>query len=375
MSCKGVVPYQGPALHAPPPASAFPDTTPHGLIAITPPIRTAVADSLAAALEWIRARTGAPGITAALQRPGVGQWSAQSGLASTNPAHALPPNALFSWASAGKLFTAVVVHQLVEEGRLAYDDRLARFFPDVVNAEWITIDMLLTHTHGLYSFQADSVFHFTPGYSPPETLLAVAARHGPVHCPGVAWSYSNTGYVLLARIIESIEGRPYHEVARRRIVERLKLRHTVVLAPREIPADYVPGHRDGRIDRTFDPSMPYGAGAVVATALDMVHFWRAALDGTLLRPATMRAAYTRLYPMFGQSATTYGRGVMLYDVPTPDGVRTWLGHSGGTEIARAIVVYDPETKAFVAVAITAAVPAEAAALRLLQALPRERWKD
>ncbi len=366
-ACEGVMPYRGLPLHDPPAAAQFPTAAAAGVdtLAFDP----ATADSLEATCAWILERTKAPAITAAVLLPGRAAWSTALGVADADSGTALPADALFYWGSVGKTFTGILVLQLIEEGKLAYDATLSTWFPAVVNADLITIDMLLTHTNGLYSFQADSTFHFTPGYSPPETLLAVAARHEPVHCPGEAWSYSNTGYVLLARILERIEGRPYHEIARDRIVRRLRLAHTVVLAPGESPARLVPGHRDGHADRTFDPSMPYGAGCVAASAADMARFWQAALTGELVRTETMREAFARLYPMFGSTAQCYGRAVMLYDVPSPDGGRTWLGHSGGTETAKALVLHDVPSGAFVAVAINAAVPAEAAAYRLLQELP------
>jgi len=362
------MPYRGLPLHDPPAAAQFPVPA----NATVPPAAfdSVLAESLQATCAWILERTKAPALTAAVLLPGRAAWSTNLGVADADSGTVLPPDAIFYWGSVGKTLTGILVMQLIEEGKLAYDAKLATWFPDVVNANLITIDMLLTHTHGLFSFQADSTFHFTPGYSPPETLLAVAARHEPVHCPGEAWSYSNTGYVLLARILEMIEGRPYHEIARDRIVRRLHLADTVVLAPRESPANLVPGHRDGHPDRTFDPSMPYGAGGVAASAADMVRFWQAALTGELVNAETTRQAFARLYPMFGSTAQCYGRAVMLYDVPVPGGTRTWLGHSGGTETAKAIVLYDVESGAFVAVGINAAVPAEAAAFRLLQELPR-----
>ena len=113
------------------------------------------------------------------------------------------PNAVPRWfwfASDGKAFTAVVVQQLVEEGKLKFDDKLARWFPDYPNARVITIDHPLTHTSGIYSFQADSgLLRAKPGYKTPEELIAVALTHGNAFCPGEYWSYSNTGYVMLKR--------------------------------------------------------------------------------------------------------------------------------------------------------------------------------
>lgn len=67
-----------------------------------------------------------------------------------------------------------------------------------------SIDHLLTHTSGIYSFQSNPVLRASPGYKPPEELISTARNHGNGFCPGEYWSYSNTGYVMLGRIIEQI---------------------------------------------------------------------------------------------------------------------------------------------------------------------------
>jgi D-alanyl-D-alanine carboxypeptidase len=124
----------------------------------------------------------------------------------------------------GKAFTAAVVMQLIEEGKLSYSDPLARWFPDFPNAGAITVDHLLTHTSGAFSFNTDLKFRKKKGYTPPDELIRIAARHGNALCPGERWSYTNTGYVLLARIVEKIEGLPFHQVVTRRVIDRLGLR-------------------------------------------------------------------------------------------------------------------------------------------------------
>ncbi len=275
--------------------------------------------------------------------------------------------ALFYWASAGKLFTGTVVMQLIEEGKLDYDAPLARWFPDFPNAQAITIDHLLTHTNGIFSFNADPAFRQLPGYVPPETALAIAARHGCVCCPGEQWYYSNTGYVLLAKIVEAVEQRPFHEVVHARIVEPLGLQHTVALAPRQNLAGLPVGHVDGKPLTSFNPTTPFGAGNIAASADDMITFLHARLTGKLLKPATVEASLARLYTMFSPaSGQFYGRGVMLYDVPDKDGSQLlWIGHSGGTPGCKAVVAYDTDTHVFVAVALNGEAAAEAVANRLV----------
>ena len=96
--------------------------------------------------------------------------------------------------------------------------------------------------------------------------------------------------------------------------------------------------------------------------------WFFSKRGQLLKPETVYSQFARLYPMFG-NGTFYGRGLMLYDVPTKEGGRaTWLGHSGGCPGIKAVVVYDMDAKVFIAVAPNSDGSAEATANLLLKAL-------
>lgn len=320
---------------------------------------------LDSAVDWILEKTGAPGITAAVGIPGQGVWEATRGVACTSPLQPLAAEPYFYWGSVGKAFTAVVIMQLVEEGKLRNSDLLSRWFPKFPNAGAITIDHLLTHTNGTFSFQQDLKLRRERGYHGPAKLIAVAARHGSIFCPGERWMYSNTGYVLLARIIEEVEGRPYHEVVTTRIIQPLGLRHTIALAPRQAPKGLVVGHVARKPDREFEPSTPFGAGVIVATAADMVAFWRAVLSGILVRQLTIVRAYFQLFPMF-EPGLFYGRGVMLSEFRDQDGVsHMWLGHSGGTPSAKAVIAYDVTERVFIAVAFNGDVSAEAGANKLL----------
>ena len=265
--CVSAVPYAGPPLHVPPDSAIFAGAD--GAMA------GALGDSLTSRLDgvisWILANTAAPGITAAVGIPGEGLWSSSRGLARIDPATPFAPRPYFHWASAGKAFTAAVVMQLIEEGKLAYADPLARWFPEFPNAGAITIDHLLVHTSGAFTFNSDLKFRRKRGYSEPRELIRIAARHGNATCPGEAWSYSNTGYVLLARIVERVEGRPFHEVVTRRVIERLGLANTIALAPRQRPGGLAMGHAVGeggervrrrlrRVPRRGDPRGRPGGG-------------------------------------------------------------------------------------------------------------------
>ncbi|NOT33054.1 MAG: beta-lactamase family protein [Candidatus Eisenbacteria bacterium] len=362
LECSAAVPYRGGRMHAPPDSGVWS----RAARSIDDTLGATPARHLNAELDTLLTLTRSPGITAAVGIPGRGHWSAHRGLARSKPRRELTEDSQFYWASAGKSFTAVIVLQLVQEGRLSLADSIARWFPDFPNARVITIDHLLTHTGGVNSQRQPTEWHRHLGYRSPEAFIASAAMGGSEFCPGENWNYSNAGYVMLARIVEQLERRPFHEVVTARIVEPLGLRATHALAPREKWPQLVTGHQGGRPETRFDRTTPFGAGNIAATAGDLVIFWHAVLSGRLLRGPTVRAAFDRLYPMFSDPMF-YGRGVMLFEVA--DGARhsTWLGHAGGAHGARAVVAYDVERDLYVAVALNDEGSAVAAAYRLLKA--------
>lgn len=365
LKCKGRVNYAGPPLRAQLGAWQFEAAAKAGISRLAP----VISDSLEASFEKAAGAMKTSALTAALATADGGIWTQTL----TSSAGAGLPTSFF-WASVGKAYTATAILQLVEEGKLALDAPLSRWAPEMPNAAWITVEDLLAHTSGLYSFQADASLRAEPGYKSPERLLAVAATQPAGFCPGGAWSYSNTGYVLLGRIIEALDGRPYHEALTQRVVERLDLRETTVLAPRQVlkgmAAPIASGETDGATD---DVTTSYAAGAVAASAADVVRFWRAVMVGRLHGAQMTQRRFARLYPMAGVGPGYYGLGVMVSDLSAadPNATDTWLGHAGGLPGAKALVAYSLEKQAYVAVALTGEGSPEATANLLLSGLPKK----
>lgn len=267
------------------------------------------------------------------------------------------------WASVGKAFTATAVLQLVEEGKLRLDDPLSKWFPRFPNAAAITIDDLLLHTAGIFSANEDLAARKSPRYRSPKESIEISTRHGAMFCPGQNWRYSNTGYTLLGEILSAVEGKPYPQILRTRIIDRLGLTSFRVVEPNDPLTGVAPLLPKDGSDPGMSPSWGGAAGSVVGSATDMLRFWHALLSGKLLSPEATARRFSRLYPMF-DSGTYYGQGVMIYDVP---GV-LWIGHGGGTPGAKAIVAYSPADRTFVAVAINTDGPTEAVANLLLRTL-------
>lgn len=353
--CEAAKTYEGRPLRAQLPSEALSVAGP-----LAGALDPATVRRLETALQRVAQGTRAQALTVAVARPGVGSWS---GAWRKNPTAGEDP--LFWWASVGKVVTAVVVLQLAEEGRLSLSDPISQYIPGAPNGRAVTLAHLLEHTAGLFSANEDRAHRAAPGSRTLSDDLVVLRRHGAMFCPGQAWRYTNTGYSLLGAVIEKVEGRPFHEVAKRRVLDRLGPSSLRMLSPNDRAADVAPLAPENPRDPVIHPSWAGPAGSLVGRAADVNRLLQAVLGSELLRPETTRAQFARLYPMFDGSSF-YGRGVMTYE-PTGTGI-LWLGHGGGSPGAKAITVWSPADRAFVSVALTGDGPAEAGANLLLKAL-------
>ena len=375
LSCQTAVPFAGPQPHGALPTKLFPAAASDA--AADGPLPAALAAQLDQQVRDLLAKTGAPAITAALTVPGLGRWSSTQGLARVQPAQPVTAGTDFYWGSVAKTLTAVLVLQLVEEGKLSLDDAVARWFPQIPQAQYITVARLLSHTSGLQT-NANSTSGL--GADPPAEQAALLASMPLLFCPGTNASYSNAGYLLLALVVESVEQRPFYQSVQQRIAGPLGLQNLRGLRPGEgAPVALATPH--DRQTPVPDPNAwtRLGAGNVVARAEDMVVFWQAVLSGRLLRPASVQSQWSVLHALGPQTAESnqgvqwFGKGVMLTE--WTDGVRrprTWLGHFGGIPTANAALLYDPVAEAYVAVAVNSAVSSAAVANALLATV--EAWR-
>lgn len=354
--CDRAAPFADTGVHAPPTAAEQRSSGDLGR-ALDPQ----TAARLQAAFDrGLAASPGVRSITVAVGVPGRGAWTAQR-LAPGDPLAAL-----YWWASAGKMFTAATVLQLADEGKLSLSDPVSKWIGGVPNGDAVTVEHLLNHTSGLFSANEDLVVRREDRPQSFEDRLKVAARHGAMFCPGQHWRYSNTGYDLLGRIIEKVDGRPYAEAVTARIVRPLDLKSTRILVQggsfAEVAAILPPGAA-----KPFDPTQPGPAGAVVASSPDMIAFLQALLGARILKPETTAGLLRTPYPMF-DPGTFYGLGLMLYDIPAQGSNLYWVGHGGGAPGVAAQVAWSPRDKAFVAVALTGEGAPAAYANALLRAL-------
>ena len=303
------------------------------------------------------------GISATVLMPKKGIWETNRGFVS-KPDDIVVDNAtVFFWASVGKLITSTIIHQLISENKLSFTDKLSIWFPDIQDADKITIEHLLTHTNGIYSFNYDPTVHNSNKSFTSDELIAISKSHENLFSPGENWSYTNTGYLLLSLIIEEIESKTLTQVVQERIAKPLYLKSLRTASKNE--PHLALAHEKGAVIRE-DYSIIAGAGGFVSNSKDMATFLSMLLTGEIIPIKQVHGMMKNLYPMF-DNGLFYGRGIMLYDFNIINQTnKVWIGHSGGTENYKAILVYDTQSKVIMAISINDNTPVEAVAYKLME---------
>jgi CubicO group peptidase (beta-lactamase class C family) len=234
-----------------------------------------------------------------------------------------------------KTYTAVMIFQLIEEGRLKLSDTLDRFFPQVPNATRITIAHILNHRSGIHDMEADGSWATQPRTK--EEVVARIAQGQPDFEPDAKLKYSNAGYVLLGQIVEKVAGKPYQDALKERITSKIGLTNTYSLAAgtadigrnEALSYRYLDGWKEAN---EMDFSVPGGAGAIVATPSDMTKFIQAVFDLTLISANSLK------------QMTTMRDGEGMGLVPFSFAGKTMFGSTGGSGSSGAWLAYDPEEK-------------------------------
>lgn len=230
---------------------------------------------------------------------------------------------LYRIGSITKVFTSVMIFQLIDEGKLSLTTPLAQFYPDVKNASDITIAMLLSHRSGIHNFTnvPDYVEYMTQPKTKQDMLSIIEAMDSDFP-PGSKASYSNSGYVLLGYILEDVTGDSYANQLKQRITSKLGLQHTVFGEPIQVQFNHANSYsfQASWTPATLtDMSIPHAAGAISATPTDVAVFLSQLFEGKLLS-ATSLAKMKEINQ-------GYGHGLFQF----PFFERKAYGHTGGID--------------------------------------------
>jgi D-alanyl-D-alanine carboxypeptidase len=289
---------------------------------------------------------GNVGMIAAAADP-AGRWRGRAGVGDVTTGAKPDTGGRFRVGSVSKTFTATLVLKLAAKGRLGLDDPISKYLPGLLPyPEPITVRQLLQHTSGLPRDLAPQYTWTTL----PELDTERFVHFGEVEAindstvqpllfpPGSGWSYSNTGYNVLALLVERLTGQRLERVLADWITGPLHLADTFL--PRDfplVPDAAMHGYEQlypaphGLTDVTvYNLSRYFGAGNIISSATDLNRFFRALLGGELL-PADLLAQMKTTVPWPGQGGVlSYGLGLMrisLAAICGPGAPDVW-GHGG-----------------------------------------------
>jgi len=215
--------------------------------------------------------------------------------------------------------TAAVIVQLVQEGKLSFDDLISRYVDGVPNGDEITIRQIITMRSGLYNFTnapelAESLDKDPDKVWTADEVLGMAFKRPPDFAPGAEFEYSNTNYYLLGLVAEKIDGKPLSTIFQDRLFGPLGMKNTALppSTSNTIPKPYSHGYLYGSTsyaladapypddlqaaarartlkpndDTWQNPSAYFAAGGVISTAEDLATWMRALVGGKVFNAAS-----------------------------------------------------------------------------------------
>lgn len=223
-----------------------------------------------------------------------------------------------------KVYTATMIFQLIDEGKLSLDTKLTEYYPKVKNAKKITISMLLSHRSGIHNFTSTPEYtsYMTQPKSKAEMVKLIEKLDSDFQ-PDSKASYSNSAYVLLGFIIEDITKDTYANQLQHRITAKLNLSRTEYGGPIDVKNNQAKSYTynaSGWAPATVtDMSIPHGAGAIISTPTEVAIFLSGLLSGKLVSADSL-AKMQELNQGFGRG---------LFQFPFYD--KKAFGHNGGID--------------------------------------------
>lgn len=297
--------------------------------------------------ELMRAYSGdVPGASVLVLRDGEPVVRASYGLADMEAHVPATPTTNYRLASVTKQFTAAAILLLAEDGRLQLDDRIRKWLPSLPKAaERVTIRHLLTHTSGLIDYEDVIPKTFKPQLHDADVVRLLESQDRTYFAPGSDYRYSNSGYALLAVIVERVSGKTFATFLRERIFQPLGMSNTVAfeegistVSNRAFGYSEEQG-RWGRTDQS-QTSAVLGDGGIYSSIDDLAKWDAALYDGRLLRPTSLQAAF-KPATRTDEPDVEYGFGWRI------TGETLW--HSGETMGFRNVIVRYPKRKLTVVV--------------------------
>jgi len=293
-----------------------------------------VGQKMKTALEQIAQATidgGAPGVVIHVRENGEGQ-SVSAGVANKATGQPMPTGLPLRIASITKLYTAAVIHSLIEAEHFSLDTAIRDLLPneilrDIPNADLATVRQLLQHTSGIPDYYDIRSYLFSDWRRPItlERMLPVVRRHDATGAPGAGYAYSNTGYLLLGEIAEHVTGQSMETLIDQVIVAPLGLDATFYNRFQPVEDDV---HGYGTYLRPWKDTHEYWEhsgpdGGIMASASDVSIF----LEALLLNNGRLNQLGVRMTDDMIERTSRRGQGLGVETIIARSGEEIF-GHTG-----------------------------------------------
>ena len=239
-------------------------------------------------------------------------------------------------ASVTKTYTATIILQLINEGKLNLETTLNKYFPRIKNASKITVENLLRHQSGLYNITNEK--DFIKWINKPRDrneILDKIIKNGVVAEPSTQTAYSNTNFILLSYIAEDVDGKSFSKIIAKRIVKPLHLKQTafgkeINSSKNEAISYYKENNQWNTFKYQTNLKGTMGAGCIVSTAKEVTSFYYNLFAGKLIPKKLLKEMTTSKDGIgMGVSELNY-KGLKIF------------GHNGGMDGFHSISAYIPE---------------------------------
>ncbi len=243
--------------------------------------------------------------------------------------------------SISKTFTAVLIMKAVEEKKISLDKKLSDFYPEIPNADKITIENLLQHRTGIHNLTNEAEYwQYNTKPQTESSLINIIKKYQSDFEPGSKHEYSNSNYILLGFILEKVYKKSYAELIKAKITKPLKLILTEVGGKIDTSKNQAKSYEftNGKyeVSSETDMTIPIGAGNIISTPRDLLSFILGLEQGKLVKKESLEKMKNFL--------DDYGYG--LVKVPFD---KYWgFGHTGGIDKFSSALFYFPDLKVAVA---------------------------
>lgn len=317
-----------------------------GQIAQTARVDPAKIDQIFASV----ANTKSPGCVAATIRDGKIEFARGYGMADIARGVPITPTTAFNLGSVTKQFTAAAINLLVAEGRLSLDDDVKKYVPELPSYEApITIRHLVNHTSGLRNFDAlfDLAGESQHGISQKAMLEMLARQRRLNFTPGKQFAYSNSGYALLAVIVERVSGKPLSAFADERFFRPLGMAATVFRDRSDAPIkNRALGYalENGKWRDVTPDAGTVGHGGLYSTVEDLAR-WQHQMEEPRVGGTKWRALTEERGRLDDGTTLLYGAGLLHYTL----GSEATIEHAGGSQGSTAQLMRFPRLGLSIAV--------------------------